>query len=238
MNASHAPWHDLESFYWVLTWIVLQYLKHDCPPPEEGTPVSDLFDQVNHVQSSGAKIDWLCQLSIKVEDNAPLSWLLDKFKGLALKSAIRLDSDWAPLTHTAVLRIFDEALAMPGWPVEGSSERREEPSDVSPSDVNVALPSPRSPAALPIPSLPSPQCVASPSPVPSAFPSPSASLKRSRDDAELDNDVSAVETALYTMKRQRTSTPDRTTTRRAARQCGGLVRRLWAAGSRIYGLFV
>ncbi|OBZ70715.1 hypothetical protein A0H81_09148 [Grifola frondosa] len=113
----HQVNHDLESFYWVLIWIVLRHTAHNDP---EGKLARDSLFKAGQYAGRVAlmKLGWLTEDSVIVEGNPPLSVLLRDFTRLCLKQFIRSknDQDGDPLTYEAVLKIFDDALASDGWP--------------------------------------------------------------------------------------------------------------------------
>ncbi|EPS93540.1 hypothetical protein FOMPIDRAFT_93727 [Fomitopsis schrenkii] len=159
-HVAHDVRHDLESFFWLLLWVILRYTR------TTRYLVHDLYINVFGAQTDDSSalskegflfrmLDW------EVKDNKPLTTLLSKFKDIvADQNFVRSK---IPLTYESVLTLFDEALASPGWPTEddharpfkmpstavlsascqdnsnvgggsrgGSGERREVPGDVDP----------------------------------------------------------------------------------------------------------
>ena len=116
-DAVHLPEHDLESFFWVLVWIVLQHTDHD--DSEGDKACGHLFVDDNDRRSYWAKLGWLADddMCLGVRDNAPLTRLLQRFKDL-IRHRYNLNAPAVPLTHDTVLTIIDEALAMEGWPTD------------------------------------------------------------------------------------------------------------------------
>lgn len=114
----HTVQHDLESFYWLLTWIVLRHTKHT---HFNGIYACiKLFGSQDEGVASSMKDSWLGKPhhSFAVDGNPPLSHLLACLKvllGKSLKWAVT-DSATIPLTYESMLAIFDEALEMDGWP--------------------------------------------------------------------------------------------------------------------------
>ncbi|CCM03307.1 uncharacterized protein FIBRA_05435 [Fibroporia radiculosa] len=111
----HEPRHDLESFYWVLLWLVLRHTDHD---HEDGKKAwKTIFHHDDLWAMAVAKGCWLCDhAGIKVANNAPLTMLLDVFGKLCRRSIRYMDSEFVPLTYDAVLAAFQRALDMPEWP--------------------------------------------------------------------------------------------------------------------------
>ncbi|CDO78205.1 hypothetical protein BN946_scf184701.g3 [Trametes cinnabarina] len=117
----HQPYHDLESFYWVLLWVVLRHTN--CRHQDallEGQPLFEILFRTNgDALARSLKVAWLYSMdSLVVMDNIPLTTLITKLTHLIVKCRTFL---WDPpakhrYTHVDVLAIFDEALAMDGWP--------------------------------------------------------------------------------------------------------------------------
>lgn len=112
-HVAHDVRHDLESFFWLLLWVVLRYTR------TTHSRVHDLYLNLFGAQTDDGsalskegflfrKLDW------EVKDNMPLTTLLSKFKALVNRQ--NADCDQVPLTYERVLDLFDEALVSPGWP--------------------------------------------------------------------------------------------------------------------------
>ncbi|OBZ70661.1 hypothetical protein A0H81_09119 [Grifola frondosa] len=112
----HQVHHDLESFYWVLIWIVLRHTAHN--DPERELACDGLFVLAGASKVARMKEGWVLHQPVTVKDNPPLSVLLHDFTKLCLSQFTRSknDQDKNPLTYEAVLKIFDDALASDGWP--------------------------------------------------------------------------------------------------------------------------
>ncbi|OSC97843.1 hypothetical protein PYCCODRAFT_1471492, partial [Trametes coccinea BRFM310] len=116
----HDSCHDLESYFWVLTWVVLRHT--DCYR-EDGASGDVLCQQLfgateDHVAIS-LKSGWLGDDRVlTVSGNEPLTALIRHFKRLVTFSQRNayLPVPVTALTHAAVLAVFDEALAMTDWP--------------------------------------------------------------------------------------------------------------------------
>ncbi|KAI0656411.1 hypothetical protein C8Q70DRAFT_1056644 [Cubamyces menziesii] len=118
----HEPHHDLESFYWVLLWVVLRHT--DCTLQEFKLSgqlgCKRLFNALDNYAHLDCKRSWISQAfdpshGLDVARNAPLTELLKRFKSLIARIILYIDTPQS-LTHQAVLAVFDEALAMDGWP--------------------------------------------------------------------------------------------------------------------------
>ena len=118
----HELRHDLESFFWVLVWIVLRHTTHSLGKKA----CNNLFNGENEEQCKGQKVGFLGgnPKPLVVAFNEPLTNLIKEFR-LACRNNNTLDSDRPsdPLTHRKVLKIFDDALAQEGWPTEKDHAR-------------------------------------------------------------------------------------------------------------------
>ncbi|KAI0350409.1 hypothetical protein OH77DRAFT_1413043 [Trametes cingulata] len=114
----HDARHDLESFYWVLLWIVLRYTKYVHVDP---TGCSEVFVYGDDKAAASAKRAWLTRPeALNIPDNLPLTILLAAFESLVRKANRKEAPDEPariPLTYATVLEIFDAALARTDWPV-------------------------------------------------------------------------------------------------------------------------
>ncbi|KAL7279496.1 hypothetical protein ACG7TL_007339 [Trametes sanguinea] len=116
----HEPLHDIESFYWVLIWVVLRRTRCHREGVAEGDALcQDLFSADKDSFAANQKGGWLRnRKSFVVSHNEPLTTLIRRFNLMVGRS--QLDPfelvRKAVLTHGAVLALFDETLAMEGWP--------------------------------------------------------------------------------------------------------------------------
>ena len=110
----HHAGHDLESFYWVLLWIVLRHTAHD---HEMGSLACETVFPLNHDSEATVKKRGTLQgHRLEIIDNEPLSELLERFKELVDDATTLKMHRRKPLTYDAVLSIFDEALMREDWP--------------------------------------------------------------------------------------------------------------------------
>ena len=117
-HVTHDVRHDLESFFWLLLWVVLRYTATTCLPP------NDLYVSVFGAQtdrmSAYSKAGFLAdEMDWEVKDNKPLTTLIKKYKLKCHKSVQtppESQDEGEPLTYESVLALFDEALARPDWP--------------------------------------------------------------------------------------------------------------------------
>lgn len=114
----HEARHDLESFYWLLLWLVLRHTRHS--ELDYHGRLEDLFDQKTEEKCADTKKLWLMRdvEGFEVLDNAPLNELLKDFAKLCdanseLKPPLRAPS---PVTYANALQLFDRALGRPDWP--------------------------------------------------------------------------------------------------------------------------
>ncbi len=116
-DAIHVPEHDLESFFWVLVWVVLRHTYHDDSEGDEAC--GNVFIYGNDKQSYTTKLGFLGDddTYLGVKDNAPLTQLLREFKDI-MRYRHNMQAPPVPLTHDTVLAIFDKALDMEGWPTD------------------------------------------------------------------------------------------------------------------------
>ncbi|KAI9001498.1 hypothetical protein BD414DRAFT_574923 [Trametes punicea] len=127
-NTIHDPCLDLESFYWVLLWVVLRHT--DCRrkvPLASGQEVcKQLFGCTDDQRSHAQKFTFIGtaavpDFGIDVHGNSPLTTLLLKF--VQLVNQISLQRAHPTVREISsmyenVLAAFDEALRMEGWPEE------------------------------------------------------------------------------------------------------------------------
>ncbi|KAI0656363.1 hypothetical protein C8Q70DRAFT_1011193 [Cubamyces menziesii] len=110
----HDVCHDLESYYWVLLWIVLRHTN--CVG---GYTCAELFRLGDDLQAAVSKHDWVgrLRLSFTIIGNPPLTALLQDFKRLVFHSLKDPEfGEPVPLTYETVLRVFDQAIAREDWP--------------------------------------------------------------------------------------------------------------------------
>ena len=111
----HGIHHDLESFFWVLVWVVVRHVFHQHLLGDK--LCSDVFPRGRDHDGSGGKIRWL-QGQGRAKDfvipgNKPLTDLLRKLAEIVLNHWYKED-----LTYDVFLEPFEEALAREDWPVD------------------------------------------------------------------------------------------------------------------------
>ncbi|KAI0763350.1 hypothetical protein BD413DRAFT_643487 [Trametes elegans] len=112
----HDAHHDLESFYWVLLWVVLRHT--DCYLQDQSGPEHCMttFKYGSDTISANAKVGWVNRARkepLVVRNNPTLTTLLHDFTKLVADQILFSNR----LTYESVLQLFDIALA-PGkpWP--------------------------------------------------------------------------------------------------------------------------
>ncbi|TFK93806.1 hypothetical protein K466DRAFT_510969 [Polyporus arcularius HHB13444] len=119
----HGVQHDLESYFWVLLWVVLRHTTINLP----ANTCETVFQYGDDKKARDAKRTWVGEdderedeVQLVVIDNEPLTKLLFDFRALVRRSIIQ----WRTfrLTYDNVLKLFDTALNKEGWP---ANDRRE-----------------------------------------------------------------------------------------------------------------
>ncbi|KAI0729832.1 hypothetical protein C8Q72DRAFT_971638 [Fomitopsis betulina] len=106
-RVTHEARHDLESFYWLLVWIVLRHVKCDV----KYRTWHRLFDCANSEAAVDIKMAWLTGDTerITINANRPLTSLLERFRLLCQKNSNIKQSE-ARMTHDKVLHLFAVSL--------------------------------------------------------------------------------------------------------------------------------
>ncbi|TFK93802.1 hypothetical protein K466DRAFT_649708 [Polyporus arcularius HHB13444] len=118
----HDVPQDLQSFYWVLMWVVLRHTEHCLG---QGY-CAKLFKFGDEGAAAQAKSHWIDpynavtgeqDIVFEVKDNAPLTTLIEDFRLLISDSIYhRRGPPPIPLTYDSVLAIFRKAVGSEGWP--------------------------------------------------------------------------------------------------------------------------
>ncbi|KAJ7601576.1 hypothetical protein DFH06DRAFT_1117110 [Mycena polygramma] len=127
----HEPKHDLESFYYLLIWMILRHTPSDSQV-DKPRACHLLFD--NPAQAP-LKKDWVGKPSPFV-DGSPLYDIADAFRELVMQqnpskqaaqqsriklNAVSLVAAAPPahdITYDSVLDTFQQGLELPGWPID------------------------------------------------------------------------------------------------------------------------
>ena len=112
----HELRHDLESFFWLLVWIILRHTTHTL----DARACEKLFNHDDEGECQYAKTGFLTGARPLEVGIKPLDELIDEFR-TACQTNFRVKgaepSD--PLTHEKVFGMFDKALAQESeWPTE------------------------------------------------------------------------------------------------------------------------
>ncbi|KAH9922502.1 uncharacterized protein B0H18DRAFT_910291 [Fomitopsis serialis] len=116
-HVTHEARHDLESFYWLLVWIVLRHTAFIHPNGEWAW--HELFGAGTIASCCTLKESWLKRgyTPVMVMQNMPLTTLLEEFRQLCKTNFDNEDLKKQCMTHEDVLNIFNKALENPGaWP--------------------------------------------------------------------------------------------------------------------------
>ncbi|KAI0750219.1 hypothetical protein C8Q80DRAFT_1166696 [Daedaleopsis nitida] len=111
----HKPRHDLESYYWVLLWIIIRHTLHSLGQQR----CEEIFVYAKDSEANMRKWNWVTRNDIEeksylvhVSSNRPLTLLLRRYREL-VRNQINAKTE---LDYDSVLAIFDDALNMDGWP--------------------------------------------------------------------------------------------------------------------------
>ena len=115
-HVAHDVRHDLESFFWLLLWVVLRYTCNTSWP--KYTLYGSVFGQQTERDSVAHKRLFLeDDMNWEIKGNKPLTTLVSRFKGLVeFQYPSKHGPTAQPLTYEKVLALFDEAVASPDWP--------------------------------------------------------------------------------------------------------------------------
>lgn len=110
----HEVRHDLESFFWLLIWLVLRHTTHN--DAQGNLACSSLFDGDTDAICASRKSDFLARRKrLAVRGNEPLSQLINEYRKLCKYNDSSL-SKFKPLTYARVLHLFKKALDSKDWP--------------------------------------------------------------------------------------------------------------------------
>ncbi|RPD54828.1 hypothetical protein L227DRAFT_657328 [Lentinus tigrinus ALCF2SS1-6] len=112
--------HDLESYYWVLLWVLLRHARHDHPDGDRAC--STLFKYVSDTEAGNAKRAWLDKpTTLGIKGNRPLTRLLKDLHVLVNANLVKTTSKCVPLTHDSMLEVFNKALERNDWPTDDAA---------------------------------------------------------------------------------------------------------------------
>ncbi|TFY68464.1 hypothetical protein EVJ58_g1004 [Rhodofomes roseus] len=112
----HRAHHDIESFYWVVLWIILCHTDHD--NPDDTAAYDGVFDADTQKAASSQKLLWLNRDSqyFIIRGNKPLTDLMDVLASLVNRAQRQRDLQLRPLTYAAFTEALDRALDAEDWP--------------------------------------------------------------------------------------------------------------------------
>lgn len=118
----HEPRHDLESFYWVLLWVVLRHTDHNLGQDQ----CEAIFVYGDDKKARTMKAGWLSYGNVDpahalyITNNRPLTYLMYQYRKLVQSNAFRKTG----LDYDSVLQIFDVALGQADheWPTDDRVE--------------------------------------------------------------------------------------------------------------------
>ncbi|KAJ7729702.1 hypothetical protein DFH07DRAFT_756601, partial [Mycena maculata] len=121
-TVSHGPHHDLESFYWLLIWMILRHTAHS--HPEGSMACSNLFDRSGNV----AKLGWIATQTPIGDKSSALFKLVENLRKQVKHQNpddVPIDSDDSDdsddeqkavhLTHERVLDQFAKKMNSDKW---------------------------------------------------------------------------------------------------------------------------
>ncbi|EPT03326.1 hypothetical protein FOMPIDRAFT_1116386, partial [Fomitopsis schrenkii] len=129
-EVTHEARHDLESFYWLLVYILLRHTNHD--HPDGKAAFGELFTVVNSRQFAKFNFSWITYpaVPLTVPGNAPLNALLEGFRDALVGNFPSLLPPRPQVTHAQILALFDQALAVEDWPKDDAALKWVPPADI------------------------------------------------------------------------------------------------------------
>ncbi|KAL1949990.1 hypothetical protein VTO73DRAFT_8871 [Trametes versicolor] len=114
--------HNLESFFWVLLWIILRHTKYERKGGRVDCKRFFKYEYEDDEDLAAGKLVWLLRRTklnpvLAIIGNPPLTALLNSFTALMYDALLRMGSERVPLTYAAILHIFDTAIEREDWPV-------------------------------------------------------------------------------------------------------------------------
>ncbi|KAJ7168484.1 hypothetical protein C8R46DRAFT_235554 [Mycena filopes] len=104
-NTVHEAWHDLESFYWLLVWVILRYTDHT--HIHGPYACQRLFDADD---AAGTKRTWLLANPALNSDDSPLFKLASRLRSVVLaQNPVVVAPDHEEFYYEAHLRTSDRA---------------------------------------------------------------------------------------------------------------------------------
>ena len=135
---THTPEHDLESFYWVLLWVLVRHVEYTTTPKKASKPnnsnpplksddvCSKVFVYGDDYEAYSKKVAWIGLMeeekgdyTLRFINNKPLTTLMANLRILVRYS---IQGTAGGLTYDRVLALFDAALAKQGWPIDDKAK--------------------------------------------------------------------------------------------------------------------
>ncbi|KAH9884204.1 hypothetical protein C8Q73DRAFT_796322 [Cubamyces lactineus] len=116
----HQARHDLESFYWVLLWIVLRHTVYT--HVKDRNTCEAAFVYGDDYQAMSLKRSWLAGSLPTITGNEPLTTLIYELTTQVYQATVneRIGKR-TPLTYDSLLATFNRALAQDNWPLDDAS---------------------------------------------------------------------------------------------------------------------
>ncbi|KAF8999135.1 hypothetical protein BDQ17DRAFT_1361412 [Cyathus striatus] len=117
----HEPHHDIESFYWVLVWILLRHSDHNHEYGKEAC--TKLFDHADKRDAKTFKEHWLLRPQpepLTITNNPPLNALLKDLRSIVRRP---LFADDSYTNHKEFVETLQRMINVPGWPTEEDSSK-------------------------------------------------------------------------------------------------------------------
>ncbi|KAK7048074.1 Pkinase-fungal domain-containing protein [Favolaschia claudopus] len=147
VGAEHGPYHDLESLYWVLVWMILQYTNYHMHSDRLTTYLFDWGGWPEYRKYNLLRVEW--KLAVKVPP--AFKRLVEGFREYVSVQSLRVDvrlatrvSDVPVLKHEILLKIFERHLSSLEWENVTVTEdpmqhkRTREDADLDTSDSSTA----------------------------------------------------------------------------------------------------
>ncbi|KAI0324565.1 hypothetical protein GY45DRAFT_1357175 [Cubamyces sp. BRFM 1775] len=114
----HQARHDLESFYWVLLWIVLRHTVYAHVAGQNACETAFVYG--DDLKAMSTKRSWLVGPLPTIPGNEPLTELIYELSGQIYRATLteRWGTSRTPLTYDTFLAPFNRALARDDWPVD------------------------------------------------------------------------------------------------------------------------
>jgi hypothetical protein len=114
LRERHERKHNLESFYWLLVWVLLCHTHHNQQPSK----AREVFNNMDNKTAAALKWAWLTECNLDITENGPLTSLLGELrKAFRYQQSTDLDQIPRTVTHKTFLSLINDALQQTGWPI-------------------------------------------------------------------------------------------------------------------------